>query len=385
MAMQDLEPIRKASPAGFAMPMAPGAGGARASVGSPGSSWGGKRDYSGVLEYWHMVRRHQTAVIVALILGGIWGFCNTLSDARIYQAHSTIEIEAMNDNFLNMKELTPTSESANMVSDTDIQTQVRIIQSGSLIRRVMEKMQAKPHPANLPLPDRLSAWRQALGIKPPSNDQLWQEAVGSAAGGVRVHSSPLTRILDLTDDSTSGAVAAEFLNTLAQEYIDQNRETRYKSTEETGVWLTDQLRDLRVRLEKAQDELQGYVVAHGLVVTDEKSNVDQAKLSDLQRELSAAQSDRVAKQSIWEVASASPSIRCRRFSTMRHCRLPCRPCRTCGRRWRNSKLLTPPTTPKCAKYRRRSRRSKVRWCSSGKTFCTASKTNTIRPRAARRC
>ncbi|HYA18788.1 MAG TPA: hypothetical protein VEF06_15045, partial [Bryobacteraceae bacterium] len=304
--MQDLEPIRKASPAGFVMPTAPGAGGPRASVGSPGSSWGGKRDYSGVLEYWHMVRRHQTAVIIAVILGGIWGFCNTLSEPRIYQAHATIEIQAMNDNFLNMKELTPTSDSASMGSDTDIQTQVRIIQSGSLIRRAVDKMQAKPHPASLPLPDRLSAWRQALGIKPPSNEELWKEALGSAAGGVRVHSSPLTRIVDLTCDSTSGEVAADFLNTLAEEYIEMNRETRYKSTEDTGAWLTDQLRDLRVRLEKAQDELQGYVVAHGLVVTDEKSNVDQAKLQDLQRELSAAQSDRVAKQSAWEVASGSP-------------------------------------------------------------------------------
>jgi succinoglycan biosynthesis transport protein ExoP len=306
MAMQDLEPIRKASSAGFVMPGAPGVGGQRASVGAPGSSWGGKRDYSGVLEYWHMVRRHQTAVAVAVVLGGIWGFCNTLSEPRIYQAHATIEIQAMNDNFLDLKALTPTSDSTSMMSDSDIQTQVRIIQSGSVIRRVMDKMRARPHPANLPLTDRLSAWRQALGIKTPSNDDLWQEALGSAAGGLRVHSSPLNRIVDLTCDSTSGAVAADFLNTLAEEYIEQNRETRWKSTEETGAWLTDQLRDLRVRLEKAQDELQGYVVGHGLVVTDEKSNVNQAKLQDLQRELSAAQSDRVSKQSVWEVASSSP-------------------------------------------------------------------------------
>ena len=78
-----------------------------------------------------------------------------------------------------------------------------------------------------------------------------------------MRSSPLTRIVDLSDDSTSGAVAADFLNTLAEEYIDQNRETRYKSTEDTGAWLTNQLGNLRARLEKAQDDLQGYVVAHG--------------------------------------------------------------------------------------------------------------------------
>lgn len=179
------------------MPAVPGAGASRASVGSPGSSWGGKRDYSGMLEYWNMVNRHRLAVVVAVIIGGIWGFCNTLSEPRIYMAHATIEIQAMNDNFLNLKELTPTNDSGSMGSDTDIQTQVRIIQSGSLIRRVMEKMQAKPHPAALPLPDRLSAWRHALGIKPPSNEELWQQALSSAAGGIRIHSSPMTRIVDL--------------------------------------------------------------------------------------------------------------------------------------------------------------------------------------------
>jgi capsular exopolysaccharide synthesis family protein len=286
------------------MPSAPGA--PRVSVGSAGSSWGGKRDYSGVLEYFHMVRRHQTAVIVAVILGGIWGFYGTLSEPRIYQAHATIEIQAMNDNFLNLKELTPTNDSGSMGSDADIQTQVRILESASLSRRVMEKMQTKPRPASLPLPDRLSAWRKALGIKSPTNEELWQQALGSAAGGVRVHASGVTRIVDLSDDSTSGEVAADFLNTLAEQYIEQNRETRYKSTEDTGVWLTDQLRDLRVRLEKSQDELQNYVTSHGLLVTDEKSNVDQTKLSNLQQELSTAQGDRVGKQSTWEVASASP-------------------------------------------------------------------------------
>jgi capsular exopolysaccharide synthesis family protein len=301
--MQDLEPIRKAAPVGFAMPSA--GPNNRASVGSAGSSWGGKRDYSGLLEYWHMVRRHQMAVVAAAVLGAIWGFGNTLSEPRIYQAHASIEIQSMNDNFLNMKELTPTNEGAGMGSDADIQTQVRIIQSAALIRRVVAKMQARPPVDPLPLPDRLSAWRKALGIAPPTREQLWQEALGTAAGGIRVHATGTTRIVDLSDDSTSGAIAADFLNTLASEYIEQNRETRWKSTEDTGEWLTNQLRDLRVKLEKSQDELQNYMRASGLMVT-EKSSADESKLSELEHELSQAQSDRVAKQSIWEVASSSP-------------------------------------------------------------------------------
>ena len=190
----------------------------RPSVGAPGSSWGGKRDYSGVLEYWHMVRRHQTAVIAAAIIGMVWGFFNTLSEPRIYQARTSIEIQSMNDDFLNMKELTPTTIDSASSSDADMQTQVRIMQSETLIRRVVEKMQSRRPADPLPLPDRLSAWRKALGIAPPTPDQLWQMALGSAAGGVRVHVSAGTRIVDLSCDSTSGQIAADFINTLANEY-----------------------------------------------------------------------------------------------------------------------------------------------------------------------
>src|SRR5438045_1837107 len=55
-----------------------------------------KRDYAGLLEYWQMVRRHKAAVIVATFMGGIVGFGLTLSSPRVYQAHTTLEIQGLN-------------------------------------------------------------------------------------------------------------------------------------------------------------------------------------------------------------------------------------------------------------------------------------------------
>ena len=272
----------------------------------PGTSWGGKRDYSGLLEYWHMVRRHQNAVIALAIAGAIFGFCRTLSDPRIYQAHATIEIQTVNDNFLDLKGLNPTGD-AGYSADTEIQTQVRILESNSLRRRVTERMEKTPPTEPLPPTDRLSAWRKALGIAPPSNTELWQEAIGSAAGGIQVHASGVTRIVDLSCDSTSPKMAADYLNALTEEYKLQNLETRWNNTQYTGEWLQNQLQDLRKKLEKAQDDLQNYVRSENLVVTSDKNNVDESKLSDLERELSVATADRVAKQSVWETASASPA------------------------------------------------------------------------------
>src|SRR5437762_14011189 len=86
-------------------------------------------------------------------------------------------------------------------------------------------------------PDRISAWRKALGISPPTPDQLWRQAVGIAAGSIKVKASGTNRIVEVSCDSTSPKVAAEFLNTLTEEFIEQNLEARWKSSEHTGEWL----------------------------------------------------------------------------------------------------------------------------------------------------
>ena len=205
----------------------------------------------------------------------------------------------MNEDFLNMKSVNPTVDaSSNYSPDYDIQTQVKILQSRSLMKRVRAKLEAQKHADNLPPPDRIDTWRKALKINPPSQDTLWRQAIATAAGSVKVRSSGTNRIVEVSTDSTSGQIAADFVNTLATEYIEQNLEARWESTEHTGEWLTRQLQDLKVKLEKSEAELQSYARSTSLVFTDEKSNVDDTTLADLQKQLSEAQADRVAlKQS----------------------------------------------------------------------------------------
>ncbi len=265
-----------------------------------------KRDYAGILEYWQMVRRHKGAIIVAIFLGGVIGFLLTLSAPRVYQSKVTMEIQSLNDEFLNMRAVNPTAENSAAGSDVDIQTHVKILQSNLVRNRVRGKLEAAKRPDNLQPPDRLGMWRKALGINPPTQDALWKQAIGTAAGSVRVRSSGMNRIVDASCESTSPQVAADFCNTLASEYIEQNLEARWTATEYTGQWLTKQLQDLKIKLEKSEEELQSYARQTGLVFTGEKTDAQETILTDLQKELSAAQADRIAKQSKYEMAVASP-------------------------------------------------------------------------------
>ena len=103
-----------------------------------------KRDYSGLLEYWQMIRRHKGAVVLATILGGVVAFLLTLSSSRVYQAHTSLEIQGLNDEFLNMRNVNPTASDGSSGFDVDIQTQVKILQSHRLLERVRQKLDAAP-------------------------------------------------------------------------------------------------------------------------------------------------------------------------------------------------------------------------------------------------
>src|SRR5439155_14707956 len=93
-----------------------------------------------------------------------------------------------------------------------------------------------------------------------------------------------TRIVELLCESTDPRMAADFANTLANEFIEQNMDVRGQTAQRTGEWLTRQLEDLKIKLEKSEDQLQAYARASDLVVTGEKNSVDvgEDKLRQLQ-------------------------------------------------------------------------------------------------------
>jgi capsular exopolysaccharide synthesis family protein len=278
-----------------------------APIGSDTARGGVKREYAGVLEYWQMVRRHKVAVFAVSVLGAVAGFLYTLPQPRIYQAHTTIEVQGLNEDFLGLHNVSPTvSPTSNYYPDFDIQTQVKIMQSESLANSVVADLEKGTPPENMRPPDRLTVWKKALKIDPPSQTELWKLAIATAASSVRVRASGTNRIVEITCDSTQPQVAASFANTLTREFIEQNLEARWKSTEYTGEWLTRQLQDIKVKLEKADEELNNYARSSGLTFTDEKTSVEEDKLRSLQKDLLQAQSDRVSKQSKYEMASTSP-------------------------------------------------------------------------------
>ena len=63
----------------------------------------------GLLEYWRIIQRRKGSVIVITCLGMLAGLLYTLPQTPVYRATTLIEVQAMNEDFLNMRNVNPTA------------------------------------------------------------------------------------------------------------------------------------------------------------------------------------------------------------------------------------------------------------------------------------
>ncbi len=264
-----------------------------------------QEDALDLLEYWRLLRRHQGTLLLSVGLGVLAAALFTLPQTPVYQAKTSLELLNLNQDFMNMKDVEQVADENGYDLLTDIQTQIKILQSDMLLDRVIGEMQVAG--AEQLVASRISSWRRLLNLPEPTPVQKDDGALQMAKREVKVRSVGQTRIMEMTVDSTNPETAADFANRLARDYIEENVQSRWEMTQKTGDFLTKQIDDMRAQLERSEDLMQTYARQNGLVFTDEKTNVTEVRLKDLQDELSKAQSDRVQKQSRWEMAmTAAP-------------------------------------------------------------------------------
>ena len=70
-------------------------------------------------------------------------------------------------------------------------------------------------------------------------------------------------------------------------------------------WLSKQLADLQIKVETSQAKLVEYEKENGIVGADDKQNLIVDKLDELNKELTAAQADRIQKESLFQIVKNS--------------------------------------------------------------------------------
>ncbi len=243
---------------------------------------------SSLYEYWRILTIHKKAVVLITVCGLLLGVALTFILKPVYRAKTALEVLNINQDFFYNKQTNPLSDSDVNSDTSDLQTQVRILSGDTLLYRVIAK---------------LSPEHKSLGndFNPDKQNPL----LVKIAKSVKVRAVGRTRVIEISADAPDPKLAAAFANTLVTEFINENLDSRWKATEKTSEWLGHELDSARSKLQGSEDALQSYARESGILLTGDNINVSEEKLRQVQQQLSAAASDRIAKQSRFELIKSA--------------------------------------------------------------------------------
>ncbi len=249
---------------------------------------------------------HKFLLLATILLGIGLGVASVVTTQPRYKAQMTLELVGFNQSFMGLNQVDPQAGTdAFSGSASNMQTQMRILTSRTLLARVSERLSLESVPAAAPRRDLFSRLRNRVPFQQKDALEAYRQAIAMAAATVYARGVGPTRLIQIECESTDPQVAAAFLDTLAAEHISQALAARTGATQRTSQWMEAQLEESKARLQTANEKLREFVQQSGLDFFPEQATLADTKMRQLQSDVSAIQADRIAKQARLEAAKGA--------------------------------------------------------------------------------
>lgn len=263
-----------------------------------------------LLEYWRSITKRKWAILgLGLVVAAVAAVLS-MAMAPIYQASTTVLIEAGKGKIVSIEEVYSVSQQRE-----NYQTQIEILKSREVAERSARALKLWEQPAFDPRQAKPN-WRQqtmaSLGMAQIETRTDWTEqqlvdavisVVSSGLTVTPVRGSQLVRVQFESDDRQ---FAAKMVNTVAQQYIEAERDDRYKITQQVSQQLQERLADLREKLTKSEKLLQAYREQRGIVALGGSAQATAGQaIANTLTQLSEARGKRAALEGEYQQAKAA--------------------------------------------------------------------------------
>ncbi|HXN21377.1 MAG TPA: polysaccharide biosynthesis tyrosine autokinase [Candidatus Dormibacteraeota bacterium] len=251
-----------------------------------------------LLDYLIILRKHQWLIISFLLAVVTLVTIATFRMRPIYVSTARIAIDRENANVLPFQG----SDAYALYEDTEayIETQSKILQSETLALHTIRSVGLVNQPDFGSGDGRPSE----VLITGSLANQKRPPALGAFLGGLSVKRVPTSRLLDVSFESTDPLLASRIVNAHLDNFIEQNFRSKYESITQASQWLAGQLNELKVKVQKAEDARITYERQNQIWTIDEKQSITTQKLGEINKELTDAQSDRMKKEAIYQLAQS---------------------------------------------------------------------------------
>jgi len=253
-------------------------------------------------EYVRVLVKRKWTVLACLVTIFSLVAIASLKMTPVYEASGSIAINKPDSGLVNFNN-SPTF-SVDYYDPTEMETEVKILQSDLLALQVVKELALDRRPE---FGGKTAALPSSLDLAPDplqADTGRTTSLLSSFRGSLKVALAPNTHIIEVHYRSPDKELAANVVNTLMTTYTENNFKSRFDSTMQASDWLSKQLVDLQMKVETSQEKLVHYQKEHEILGIDDKQNITTAKLDELNKALTTAESERMDKESIYRLVQS---------------------------------------------------------------------------------
>jgi capsular exopolysaccharide synthesis family protein len=197
----------------------------------------------------------------------------------IYESTATIDVDRRMPTLILGEE---SVQSTNNDADQFLATQIKLIQSDSVLRPVAEKYDLREREDE--------DWKEAIDQDPEAGE------TPVILKKLKVTRPPNTYLLLLSYRSKDKKLAADVANGIAQSYLEHTYNIRYRAASGLSQFMERQQEELRAKMERSSEALAKFERELNVINPEEKTNILSARLVQLNSEYTNAQAERVRKE-----------------------------------------------------------------------------------------
>jgi len=223
-------------------------------------------------DYLLILRERIWYVVVVFLVVFSSALVYTLGQTKIYRSSSTVQIFRRDPNVIQMQQVMDND----IRSAEDLNTQIKVLESSSIIRRVAERITG----------DELRSF--LAPYEKTSADTAFVADI--LAKNRKVVQTRLSLIVNITYDHPDRFVAAKISNLFADAYLEHNTRIRIDDSRNAYDALNVTVDDQRKKVDQLADQLQAYKEKNNMVSLDSRKDIVNETLKAINLEVSRAAS-----------------------------------------------------------------------------------------------
>jgi succinoglycan biosynthesis transport protein ExoP len=246
-----------------------------------------------LLDYVIILRKHQWLILTFLLTVVTVVTIASFKMKPVYEAAARVEVDKESQNVLRFQD--DNAYDDYMDSEDYIETQAKILQSETLALQTIKSLDLGRYPEFGGSVNSLTFAQGGTASKRPA-------ILGAFLGGLSVKRVPNSRLIEVRFEAEDPQLAALVVNTHLQDFIEQNFRSKYDATTQASTWLSAELEELRLKVEKSEDERIAYERKNQIWQIDEKQDITTQKLADLSKTVTDAQTALAEREALYRMA-----------------------------------------------------------------------------------